>query len=190
MIKYKSEDFTLIECSYSNNEELSKDEPSLFWEFYKEQDSCILFQAKEVGEIGNKKVIKRDGTLVNISKEDIEKGKILKLFCKNFLNEIKGSNKIFTNDDKEDEWRIENSNKNIDCIVHFIRTNYEGELYHDGNVFLRILLKDESIQDFLGSIYSYLSQEEIEKCFNTIITIDKDWGKTLDKIYKELFNNL
>lgn len=202
MIKSNLKDFVPFDDP-TDNKELNytqEDVENLGW-WNIEKDSCILFDVK----IKDGKVIQTSGDPVDVSDEDLAKGRILKLFCKILLEHLGNKNpllkkyQLFILDDNENSFALYNEKSSDNFCIRLVRTWLDIDLKENRYDYLKIDLKNEpnNVEDYLRWLFVDFEWNEFRELFKyspvvieekNVIRIDPD--EEFNKILSETWNRV
>lgn len=198
MIKSLSEDFILFDDFGYSEEELEK-----YGGEYIEKQSCILFQAKEKNGV----VTYPGGQSIDIPKEELIKGEILKLYCKRVFKYLGENNPLFKNyrlsalDDSEESFMLDDQKGRDKYCLYIIRSNMDVKTVKEKNIFLQIGLDDVPLnKSYLTYLCCNLEwndfREEVDyppivvkEGYVTYLSTSEEFDKILRKSWHELFNS-
>lgn len=202
MIKSNLKDFVPFDDPTDNKEfnYTQEDVENLGW-WNIEKDSCILFDVK----IKDGKVIQTSGDLVDVSDEDLAKGRILKLFCKILLEHLGNKNpllkkyQLFILDDDENSFALYNEKSSDNFCIRLVRTWLDIDLKENRYDYLKIDLKNEpnNVEDYLRWLFVDFEWNEFRELFGyspvvteekNVVRIDPDeeFNKILSKTWNEV----
>ena len=198
MVKNKSSEFTVFDDFGYSEEELEK-----YGGEYIEKQSCILFSAKEKNGV----VTYPEGRNINISKEDLIKGEILKLYCKRVFKYLGENNPLFKNyrlsilDDSEESFMLDDKQGQDKYCLYIIRSDKDIETTKGKNLFLQIELDDVSLdKSYLTYLYCNLEWNEFREKFDyppiavkngyiNYLNTSKEFDEILRRSWQELFDS-